>query len=301
MLMSDRGVRRLAVVTLAVVGVGLMGCPSQQTVTVKPPPPPAPAPAPLAVITPPKPAGPAAPVTEELGRSVMGRPIEATIFEGTRGCILILGSIHGDEPLAGELVERLADYLKAHPEARSGRTIVLIPHANPDGLAAGTRWNARGVDVNRNFPTSNFSSESRHGSEPLSEPETGALVAAIARFQPSCVISVHSPLNCIDPDGGKASSALAREMALYSPLPVKVLPALPGSLGSYAGNELHLKMITYELDRKDLPGWNSAGYLDRHLKPLLVAVEKCSSASSSSARTVDQPVRRGSTGSTMGY
>ena len=221
-------------------------------------------------------------MTVELGRSVRGRPIEATVFTGARGCILILGSIHGDEPLGGALVERLADYLKAHPEARAGRTVVLIPHANPDGLAAGTRWNAHGVDVNRNFPAANFEADRRNGSAPLSEPETGALLAAIVRYQPSCVVSIHGPLNCIDPDGGAASSALAREMALYSPLPVKILAALPGSLGSYAGNELHLKMITYELDRQDLPTWNSAAYLDRHVQPLLVAIQKCSSGASAS-------------------
>jgi protein MpaA len=299
--MPESGVRRLAGVVLTVVAIGLAGCASHRPLPPKLPPPPVPAPLQPTVILPPKAAGPGALVTVELGRSVLGRPIEATVFEGTRGCILILGAIHGDEPLAGELVERMASYLKAHPEARAGRTIVLIPHANPDGLAAGTRWNARGVDVNRNFPTRNFTPDYRHGSEPLSEPESGALVAAIARYQPSCVISVHSPLSCIDPDGGKASSALAREMALYSPLPIKLLPALPGSLGSYAGNELNLKMITYELDRKDLPGWNSAGYLDRHLKPLLVAVEKCGAGTASSQRTVDKPVRRGPTGNGTGY
>jgi len=237
----------------------------------------------------------AAPVTAEIGKSVRGRPIEAIVFEGTSGCILILGSIHGDEPLAGALVERVVEYLKAHPDARANRTVVLIAHANPDGLAAGTHANAHGVDLNRNFPARNFTAHARHGSRPLSEPESAALAAAIKRYQPSCVISVHGPLGCIDPDGGDASSALAREMALYSPLPVKSLSALPGSLGSYAGNELHLRMITYELDRRSMSAANAGAYLDRHLKPLLVAIEKCSPGPSSSPASLARPVRRDST------
>jgi protein MpaA len=223
--------------------------------------------------------------TVELGQSVQGRPIEALVFDGTGACVLILGGIHGDEPSASALVERLAERLKAHPEDAAGARVVLIPRANPDGLAAGTRWNARGVDLNRNFSTGNYSGGGRHGQEALSEPESRALVAAIARYQPACVVSVHSPLNCIDADGGPSSAALARQMALFSPLPVKDLVALPGSLGSYVGNQLRLKMVTYELDKKDLPSWAAAGYLDRHVKPLLVAIEQCTDGVRLSERT----------------
>jgi len=222
-----------------------------------------------------RPGRPARVTTVQLGRSVLGRPIEAVIVAGERGCVVILGGIHGDEPSSSALVERLVTHLKAHPEDCAGRTVVLIPRANPDGLAAGTRWNARGVDVNRNFSTRNFTVESRHGQVPLSEPESRALVAAIARYQPSCVISVHGPLNCIDADGGARSRRLADEMARVSPLPVKDLPAHPGSLGSYAGTDLSLQMVTYELDRKEAPTWGAAGYLGRHLKPLLLAIAKC--------------------------
>lgn len=211
----------------------------------------------------------------ELGRSVLGRPIEAIVFEGEHGSVMILGGIHGDEPLSSTLVERLAAHLRAHPQDCAGRTIVVIPRANPDGLAAGTRWNARGVDVNRNFSTRNFAAASRHGQVPLSEPESGALVAAIARYRPSCIISVHAPLNCIDADGGAASRRLAQQIARVSPLPLKDLPAHPGSLGSYAGSDLGLQMVTYELDRKEMPRWSAATYVRRHLKPLLVAIANC--------------------------
>jgi protein MpaA len=274
MLMTERVARRAAGVLAAVAAVVVAGCVSHPTAALRPPP--VVPPPPKAAVTP-TPRAEAGPRTVLLGRSVQGRPIEASVFDGTRGCILILGSIHGDEMLAARLVERLAGYLKDHPEARANRTIVIIPRANPDGLAAGTRGNGRRVDVNRNFPTRNFERSKEHGLRPASEPETRALMGAIARYAPSCIVSVHCPLSCIDPDGGAASTSLAREIARHSPLPVKDLAALPGSLGSYAGDELHLQMVTYELDRRSLPSAQIAPYLERHLSALLTAIRECSS------------------------
>ncbi len=217
---------------------------------------------------------PTPPKTVQLEYSVRGRAIEATVFDGDGGCLLVIGGIHGNEPIARMLVERLVAHLESHPEARADKCIVIVPQANPDGLAAGTRWNARGVDVNRNFTAANYRAGGRHGNGPLSEPEARALVTAIARFRPSCVISVHGPLECIDPDGGPGSRMLADRMAAVSPLAVKDLEALPGSLGSYAGGTLGLTMVTYELDRKSMPGRDPDAYFAPHLEALLVAISE---------------------------
>jgi protein MpaA len=210
----------------------------------------------------------------QLGASVRGRPISARVFGGTGPPVLILGGIHGDEPSSVRLVERLARRLEREPRAAGGRKVVLIPRANPDGLAAGTRGNARGVDVNRNFPAANFRRSRRHGSAPLSEPEAAVLAAAIRSYGPSCVVSVHGPLKCIDPDGGPSSDRLARAMANLGPLPVKDLPAHAGSLGSYAGQDLGLTMITVELERKRLPARGAEPWLNAHLPALLLAIRE---------------------------
>lgn len=271
--MRDRAARRIwPIVAAAAVCVVGVGCRTAQRARTPNPGTHAEAHAePLAAAAPARP-GPVR--TVRLGRSVRGRPIEATAFEGSSGCVLILGGIHGNEPVSTALVEQLSGHLRQHPEDRAGRTIVLIPRANPDGLAAGTRENANGVDLNRNFLTSNFREGGGHGQDPLSEPESQILVYAIARFGPSCIVSVHGPLDCIDPDGAENSRRLARSMAQVSPLSVKDLEALPGSLGTYGGNELGLKMITYELDRKRAAGPGSRAYLRRHLPALLVAIRE---------------------------
>lgn len=209
---------------------------------------------------------------DEIGRSVEGRPIEALVFAGAAPPVLVLGGIHGDEPTSSALVEVLARTLAEHPEALCGRQVILIPRANPDGLAADTRGNARGIDVNRNFDTANFRGRGAGGVSAQSEPETQALVEALARWEPSAIVSVHAPLACIDPDGGQGSWDLAREMARFSPLPVRDLPAHPGSMGSYVGLELGLKIVTYELDAKYVPHEHIEAYLQPHVAPLLAAI-----------------------------
>jgi len=206
--------------------------------------------------------------TVEIGTSEQGRPIEATVFGGGTGCVLIMGGIHGNEPSSVPVVEYLIRHLRQNPEDRAGKTVVCIPRANPDGLARGTRGNANGVDLNRNFMTYNFQGGGGHGPSALSESESQALVSVISRFRPSCIVAVHSDLNCIDPDGGRDSTRLARKMASVSPLPFDDLEAKNGSLGSYGGNTLGLKMITYELSH-DRPARVRFG---AHLDALLLAI-----------------------------
>ncbi|MEF8787931.1 MAG: DUF2817 domain-containing protein [Planctomycetota bacterium] len=208
--------------------------------------------------------------TVRLGTSEQGRPIKATVFDGSAGCVLILGGIHGDEPSSAAMVKHLVRHLRRNPADAAGKTVVCIPRANPDGLVRGTRGNASGVDLNRNFMTYNFDSGGSGGPSALSEPESRALVTAISRFNPSCIVSVHSDLDCIDPDGGRSSNRLARRMVSVSPLPLKDLDARAGSLGSYGGNTLGLKMITYELSH-DSP--SRVRFRD-HMDALLLAIRE---------------------------
>jgi predicted deacylase len=102
--------------------------------------------------------GYAAPGVSELtlGRSSAGQPISALkIGDGPRK-LAVVGDTHGGpEANTYQLASMLADYFRAHPEEVPPTVrLYIIPTLNPDGLAAGSRFNGRGVDLNRNMDTS---------------------------------------------------------------------------------------------------------------------------------------------------
>jgi predicted deacylase len=102
-------------------------------------------------------AGQAAPSVTELtlGVSGAGRPITALkIGDGARKFALVGDTHGGPEANTYHLVAQLADYFRAHPEEVPPTVqLYIIPTLNPDGLAGGTRFNAAGVDLNRNMNT----------------------------------------------------------------------------------------------------------------------------------------------------
>ena len=187
------------------------------------------------------------------GRSVLGLPLE--VWRPSGRCeLLVFASIHGEEP---ETTYALSRALRQLPGAPAHAAVVLA--ANPDGLLRGTRCNARGVDLNRNFPTTNWQAAPvtcrstiedpsdvvlGTGDAPGSEPEVQALLALIAELRPQAVVALHAPLACID-DANE--SPLGRRLAARTRMPLvrDVGYPTPGSFGSW-GAEHGVPVITYE-------------------------------------------------------
>ncbi len=130
--------------------------------------------------------------------------------EGNQGGTLLIGGVHGDEVATILLLE---DFLVRHaaPRMRS-QPVAILPVANPDGYERRSRYNARGVDLNRNCGT-NWHSDSVEppGPGPWSEPESGVLRDFILSWQPRRIVSLHWALAEIDADGVQ-STPLAEAM-----------------------------------------------------------------------------------------
>lgn len=131
------------------------------------------------------------------GHSVRGRPLRAVGLghSGARRTALVVGSIHGDEAEGERIVRRL----KQHPYPGLGRIrLWLVRTVNPDGRDAGTRENARGVDLNRGFSVDWRSGEPSGsgyypGPKPFSEPEARAVRRLVKRIRPDVTVWYHQP------------------------------------------------------------------------------------------------------------
>jgi murein peptide amidase A len=162
-----------------------------------------------------------------IGHSVKGRPIIADV-RGPNGAprrILVVGCIHGNECAGLAIVSALE-----HVKLVKGVQLWLVGELNPDGTAAGTRQNADGVDLNRNFPYQwqRISDPTYYsGSHPLSEPETRAAVKLIRRIRPAVTIWYHQHMDLVDMAGG--DRGVARRYAELAHLPATCLPFLPGT------------------------------------------------------------------------
>lgn len=189
--------------------------------------------------------------TVELGQSVEGRPVVASVHGDADAAetVLVIASIHGSEPAGTPLVGRLEEWLSDHPEVTADCRVAVIPVANPDGFAKRERFNANGIDLNRNYPADNRTDHATHGETPLSEPESRAMMRALQLFNPTRVVSLHQPIECVDYDGPGEALATLMSDAIENRLPVRKLGGRPGSLGSYVGETLGRPIITLELPK----------------------------------------------------
>jgi predicted deacylase len=163
--------------------------------------------------------------TQTIGYSVYGRPITAYTF-GSGPAVLYTGAIHGNEYGTSSLMYAWIDELEANARSiPAGRSVVVVPEINPDGVAAGTRTNAHNVDLNRNFATSDWRKDITDvnnrpfpgggGNSPMSEPETRVIAGFAASLHPSLILSYHSIGGVVAANQAGASGSYA---ATYSRL-----------------------------------------------------------------------------------
>ncbi len=169
-----------------------------------------------------------APSVSVIGTSVEGRKIEAYTYGNKEGDtrLLFVGGIHGGYEWNSVLLAyELMDYLEANSETIPDNIeVTVIPSANPDGLydvigtegrfafsdvpavsgPSGTgRFNANGIDLNRNFgckwkPESSWRGNVvSAGTSAFSEPEAIAIRDFVTTNTPRAVVFFHSQSNAV--------------------------------------------------------------------------------------------------------
>ncbi|MCO4754030.1 MAG: DUF2817 domain-containing protein [Bacteriovoracaceae bacterium] len=192
----------------------------------------------------------------EPGTSVEGNPIEAFRTDiKSKKYIYLIGGTHGDEVEGVYVLKELFEWLKVDHSLEE-LPIVVIPILNVDGYRAGTRVNSHAVDLNRNYPSANWSDQIRKpkynpGPEALSEPENKFLIKLFNKFKPGFVLSFHSwkPLLNFNGDAEEIADYLAGHNS-YETVPDIGYPT-PGSLGTFVPETYGSGVLTFECPTLD--------------------------------------------------
>lgn len=174
--------------------------------------------------------------------------VEPLSYEKT---LLIIGVMHGDEWQGEPLIEKMMKY----PPQKN--RLLFIPCLNPDGKELKTRQNANLVDLNRNFPTKNWTLSEKDdyygGQSPASEEETKFVIKIIETYHPYAILTIHNPYKIVNFDG--PAQKIAKKFSHLSnyPLQEDIGYPTPGSFGTYCGAERKIPTITLELpDDEDI-------------------------------------------------
>jgi protein MpaA len=205
---------------------------------------------------------------EQFGESAEGIPLRAWWPTTPRPTRVVWAAIHGEEAVTMQLAHQLLRQVDARDACA-----VVVPVLNPDGVLLATRQNARGVDLNRNFPGDTWraapsptfwptsmtrTSERRTqlsatGAEPGSEPEVRSIMQLVERVAPEAVIDLHTPLECV-----LALDDAALELAehLAEPAGLRIVRELdgptPGDSATWC-RSLGITAVTYELELAPVP------------------------------------------------
>jgi Penicillin-insensitive murein endopeptidase/Succinylglutamate desuccinylase / Aspartoacylase family len=199
--------------------------------------------------------------SEQVGESTRGQEIRAFTLGSGRPRILVVGTVHGNEPAGTVVATRL---LHVRPPKQG--SLWVVQDLNPDGHAAKRRANARGVDLNRNFPGT-WRRLASSGPAPASEQETRVAMELIRRLRPDVTIWFHQPQALVRASG--PSVTVARRFARLAGMRFRRLPWPPGSATAWQHGELSgTNAFVVELARGEL-GIREAGRYARAVRGLL--------------------------------
>ena len=163
------------------------------------------------------------------------------------GSILVIGCFHGDEPQGKFLIE-------AYLEKNAHTNLLFIPCLNEYGFTHNTRTNENGVDLNRNFPTSNWEKTEHNeffgGVAPACEKQTQFIIDTVTKYNPSLILTLHAPFKVVNFDGDALDISKKISEIIGYPVQESIGYPTPGSFGTWAGIERKIPTVTLELDEE---------------------------------------------------
>lgn len=184
------------------------------------------------------------------GQSVEGAKIEAyrSEYHGDKYFYLMAG-VHGDEVEGIYCLKQLFTWLETQ---ELEIPMIVIPVLNVDGHKNGTRTNSQGVDLNRNLPSTSWTSEVTEekyhpGTAPLSGPENQYFDQLMKKYPPYFILTLHSWKPMINYNGDCLKAAEFISQFNKYPIADDIGYPTPGSLGDYGPEKYGAPVITYEL------------------------------------------------------
>jgi protein MpaA len=210
--------------------------------------------------------------TFQFAQTTTGLPVFAHNFGRQGPRLLIIGGVHGNEPEG--VIAALGLIQRYNQSFTLGAQVTICPMFNLDGVLARTRKNARGVDLNRNLPTKDWTkdvAEEKYfpGTSANSEPENQALVSWIEQYKPKLIISLHSWNPLLNVNGACQPEAQILNRLTGYEIKEDIGYPTPGCLGTYCGLERDIPTLTYEIER----GLGSDQILTTHVKALNEALK----------------------------
>lgn len=178
---------------------------------------------------------------ERTGKTSGDRPFLTATLGDDGYRTLVVGSVGGNDPLALELVDRLARRLHEDSLILGGFESTVIRTLNPDGEASRTLLNQKGQYVNHGFPTTGDSLNAQH---PV---EAAFLLSRLKELQPQRVLHVRTMDGSVGLIAASSGcQAAAKEAAEWLNFRLVSLPdkAVAGSLERYLAAKGSSDIIT---------------------------------------------------------
>jgi len=187
-----------------------------------------------------------------IGKTTEGRPLHTRRFGNNGPRTLIVAGLDGEDRIAVRWIDLLADELVRRPELFQSNEVLVFRAGNPDGLMKKVSENARGVLINRNFPSRRYRPlpDMSSGTGPATEAETRALLDNLYTFHPRRVIHLTATTARTKASYNRSAREIAGELQRAYGLDIQPLDIeqYPGSLEDFADGTLEAGVLSIQLN-----------------------------------------------------